>query len=139
MPYDNDDGRLRGRRLQATRLRLWAKDLHCAKCREFVEYPGGFELDHIRAISTATDKSKINLDANLQILCIHVDPIGWITAARVTEKGIEVEGEVAQIEEESPLKERLTTTWQMLKAKLVRGLSVGLKPLEAVRPSNPAP
>lgn len=61
------------------------------------------------------------------------DPIGWITAARVTEKGIEVEGEVAQIEEEGPLKERLTTAWQMLKAKLVRGLSVGLKPLEAAR------
>ena len=61
------------------------------------------------------------------------DPIGWITAARVTEKGIEVEGEVAQVEEEGPLKERLTTAWQMLKAKLVRGLSVGLKPLEAAR------
>ncbi|MDR6216181.1 HK97 family phage prohead protease [Paracidovorax wautersii] len=61
------------------------------------------------------------------------DPIGWITAARVTEKGIEVEGEVAQIDEDGPLKERLTTAWQMLKAKLVRGLSVGLKPLEAAR------
>lgn len=61
------------------------------------------------------------------------DPIGWITAARATEKGIEVEGEVAQIEEDGPLKERLTTAWQMLKAKLVRGLSVGLKPLEAAR------
>lgn len=61
------------------------------------------------------------------------DPIGWITAARVTEKGIEVDGEVAQIEEDGPLKERLTTAWQMLKAKLVRGLSVGLKPLESAR------
>lgn len=61
------------------------------------------------------------------------DPIGWITAARVTEKGIEVEGEVADVEEQGPLKDRLSTAWQMLKAKLVRGLSVGLKPLEAAR------
>jgi HK97 family phage prohead protease len=58
------------------------------------------------------------------------DPIGWITAARVTEKGIEVDGEVATIEEEGPLKERLTTAWQMLRSKLVRGLSVGFKPIE---------
>lgn len=61
------------------------------------------------------------------------DPIGWITAAKVTEKGIEVEGEVADIEDEGELKTRLATAWQMLKAKLVRGLSVGLKPLEASR------
>jgi HK97 family phage prohead protease len=61
------------------------------------------------------------------------DPIGWITAAKVTEKGIEIEGEVADVEEEGELKTRLATAWQMLKAKLVRGLSVGLKPLEAAR------
>lgn len=61
------------------------------------------------------------------------DPIGWITAAKVTEKGIEVEGEVANIEEEGALKDRLTNAWQMLQAKLVRGLSVGFKPLEASR------
>lgn len=63
----------------------------------------------------------------------NADPIGWITAARVTEKGIEVEGEVADIEEEGALKDRLTNAWQMLKAKLVRGLSVGFKPIEASR------
>lgn len=61
------------------------------------------------------------------------DPIGWITAAKVTAKGIEVEGEVATIEEEGPLKERLATAWQMLKAKLVRGLSVGFKPIETAQ------
>lgn len=76
MTYDNSDGRLRGRRLQATRLRIWAKDPHCAMCREFVEYPGGFELDHIRAVSTLVDKTKMNADENLQILCIHLGPQG---------------------------------------------------------------
>ncbi|MBV6304928.1 phage major capsid protein [Candidimonas humi] len=61
------------------------------------------------------------------------DPIGWITSATVTDKGIEVEGEIAQVEEEGPLKERLDMAWQMLKAKLVRGLSIGFRPLESAR------
>jgi phage head maturation protease len=51
----------------------------------------------------------------------------------VTDKGIEVQGEVASIEEDGPLKERLTTAWQMLKAGLVRGLSIGFKSIEAAR------
>lgn len=60
----------------------------------------------------------------------HKDPIGWITKAIVTKNGIEVEGEVADIPEEGPLKNRLSTAWQMLKNKLVRGLSIGFKVLE---------
>ena len=58
------------------------------------------------------------------------DPVGWITKANVTDKGIEVEGEIADIQEEGRLKERLTEAWQMLKNKLVRGLSIGFKALE---------
>jgi HK97 family phage prohead protease len=58
------------------------------------------------------------------------DPIGWITGAKVTDKGIEVEGEVADIPESGALKDRLLNAWQMLKHKLVRGLSIGFNPLE---------
>lgn len=61
------------------------------------------------------------------------DPIGWITSAKVTSKGIEVEGEVARFDEDGPLKDRLTHAWQMLKSKLVRGLSIGFNSLEAAR------
>lgn len=61
------------------------------------------------------------------------DPIGWVTSAKVTAKGIEIEGEVANISEPESLKERLDTAWAMLKGKLVRGLSIGFKPLEAAR------
>lgn len=61
------------------------------------------------------------------------DPIGWVTAAKVTDKGIEIEGEVADIEEEGPLKERLATAWQMLKSGLVRGLSIGFNSIEYSR------
>ena len=60
-------------------------------------------------------------------------PIGWVTAAKVTDKGIEIEGEVADIPEEGALKERLATAWQCLKNKLVRGLSIGFNPIERAK------
>lgn len=60
----------------------------------------------------------------------HGDPIGWITKARVTKNGIEVDGEVADIPEQGALKERLLTAWQMIKNKLVRGLSIGFRVME---------
>jgi len=58
------------------------------------------------------------------------DPIGLVTSATVTEKGIEVEGEIAYIQEEGELKNRLKTAWQMIKNKLVRGLSIGFNPID---------
>jgi HK97 family phage major capsid protein/HK97 family phage prohead protease len=58
------------------------------------------------------------------------DPIGWITRAKVTDKGIEVEGEVAEIADDGPLKQRLATAWQYLKSGLVRGLSIGFNPIK---------
>lgn len=61
------------------------------------------------------------------------DPVGWVTAAKVTKNGIEIEGEVANIPEPASLKDRLDTAWAMLKGKLVRGLSIGFKPLEYTR------
>lgn len=61
------------------------------------------------------------------------DPIGWITAARITDKGIEVDAEVASIEEDGALKTRLTTAWQMIKSGLVRGLSIGFNAEETAR------
>jgi len=59
------------------------------------------------------------------------DPIGWITSAKVTDKGIEVEGEVANVDEAGPLRDRLLTAWQMLKSGIVRGLSIGFNAHEA--------
>ncbi len=59
------------------------------------------------------------------------DPIGWIKKAKVNSKGIEVEGEVAKINEPGQLQGRLTRAWQMIKSGLVRGLSIGFKDLES--------
>ncbi len=61
------------------------------------------------------------------------DPIGWVRSSKVTDDGIEVECEVATIEEDGPLKDRLTSAWQMLKSKLVRGLSIGFNSIESAR------
>lgn len=58
------------------------------------------------------------------------DPIGWITSARVSGKNIEIDGEVAELAEAGPLKERLDLAWQYLTSKLVRGLSIGFNPIE---------
>lgn len=69
MAYDNADGRIRGRKLQAARLRIWSTNPHCARCGKLVAFPGGFELDH----KTALHKDgATNDDDNLQVLCIEV-------------------------------------------------------------------
>lgn len=58
------------------------------------------------------------------------DPIGWVNSAKVTAKGIEVEGEIADIPDAGPLKDRLDKAWQYIKTKLVRGLSIGFNPIK---------
>ena len=76
-----------------------------------------------------------NFKLPLPLLWMHDsrDPIGWVTAARVTANGIEIEGEVADFDEDGDLKKRLTLAWQYLKAKLVRGLSIGFNVMEEAR------
>lgn len=60
-------------------------------------------------------------------------PIGWVRSARVSEKGIEIDGEVASTDEPGKLKERLDEAWQSIKLGLVPGLSIGFKPKESAR------
>lgn len=64
------------------------------------------------------------------------EPIGWVTGAKVTDKGIEVECEIASVAESGKLKDRLDEAWQSMKAKLVRGLSIGFHALESTRIEN---
>lgn len=63
--FDNTDGRLRGRKGTARRLRLWTVNPYCAMCGRLTTYPAGFELDHkIPLIKKGPDT-----DDNLQVLC----------------------------------------------------------------------
>lgn len=71
--FDNTDGRLRGRKLQARRLRKWvAAQGCCAKCGSLTVYadprvdPQGFHLDHIKALVNKGDDT----DENSQVLCL---------------------------------------------------------------------
>jgi HK97 family phage major capsid protein len=60
-------------------------------------------------------------------------PIGHVLKAKVKSTGIEVEAQIAQVDEAGPLRDRLDEAWQEIKSGLVRGLSIGFKPLEAAR------
>lgn len=64
--YDNNDGRLRGRGLQARRLRVWRKDPHCQMCGRLASYPDGFQLDHKVPLYKGGDDE----DENCQVLCV---------------------------------------------------------------------
>lgn len=61
----------------------------------------------------------------------HSEPIGHVTDAKVSAKGIEVTVQLAKIEEAGTLKDRLDEAWQSIKAGLVRGLSIGFAPIES--------
>jgi len=56
-------------------------------------------------------------------------PIGEVTEAVVTDKGIEVTVQIAKIEEEGKLKDRIDEAWQSIKSGLVKGLSIGFRGL----------
>lgn len=58
-------------------------------------------------------------------------PVGEVIEARVTPAGISIRAKFANVSESGALKDRLDEAWQQVKHKLVRGLSVGWKPIEA--------
>jgi uncharacterized protein len=61
------------------------------------------------------------------------EPIGWITEVKAGPKEIAVAGEVAVIDAPGKLKDRVDEAWDSLRSKLVRGLSIGFKEIEAAR------
>lgn len=64
--YDNTDGRLRGRALQARRLRVWSADPHCKGCGKLTDYlTDSFQLDH----KVPLYKDGEDTDENTQVLC----------------------------------------------------------------------
>lgn len=55
------------------------------------------------------------------------EPIGQVIEAEITEKGVEVTVQIAKIDEEGRLKERVDEAWQSIKSGLVKGLSIGFR------------
>lgn len=64
--------RVTGRALQARRLQAWNQNPTCAVCGRLVEYPYGFELDHIVALYLGG----ADVAANCQLLCVWFDHDG---------------------------------------------------------------
>lgn len=64
------------------------------------------------------------------------EPIGEVFDAKVTANGIEIKARLAKIDEPGKLKERIDESWQSLKARLVRGLSIGFSSIEYSRIEN---
>jgi len=60
----------------------------------------------------------------------HRQPIGNVTSAKVTAKGIEIEVQLVKLDAPSQLAARLEEAWQSIKSGLVRGLSIGFSPIQ---------
>lgn len=60
----------------------------------------------------------------------HDSPVGIAEFGRPTKKGIPFKAVIARIEEEGPLKQLVDMAWQAVKAKLVRGVSIGFRPIK---------
>ena len=57
----------------------------------------------------------------------HDMPIGEARLSKPTKNGIAFVASVARIEEPGPLKDMIDMAWQSLKAKLVKGVSIGFR------------
>jgi len=57
-------------------------------------------------------------------------PVGTIITAKATNAGIEVHGSIPRVDTPLGLAARLEEAWQSLKHNLVRGLSIGFRPIE---------
>lgn len=60
----------------------------------------------------------------------HEKPVGTVKFEKPTKDGIRFVATLPAIAEEGKLKEMVDLAWQAVKAKLVRGVSIGFRPLE---------
>lgn len=60
----------------------------------------------------------------------HDSPVGVAKFGKPTKNGIPFTAELPKIEEDGPLKTMIDLAWQSVKAKLVRGVSIGFRALE---------
>lgn len=61
---------------------------------------------------------------------MHDKPVGSATFGKATKNGIPFTANVATIDEPGQLKDLVDMAWQSVKAKLVRGVSIGFRALE---------
>ena len=59
----------------------------------------------------------------------HMQPIGSVVEAKITSKGLQISAELVKVDAPSQLAARLEEAWQSIITGLVRGLSIGFRPL----------
>ena len=64
------------------------------------------------------------------------EPVGEVYEAKVTRKGIAFKARLAKLAEPASLRDELDRAWARVKAKLVRGVSIGFRP---TKPPEPIP
>lgn len=60
----------------------------------------------------------------------HDQPIGHVVFDKPTKNGINFTATIPKIEDAGPLKDLLDMAWQAIREKLVRGVSIGFRPLK---------
>ena len=60
----------------------------------------------------------------------HDSPVGTVTFDKPTKNGITFTATLPKIVETGPLKDMVDMAWQAIKEKLVRGVSIGFRPLK---------
>lgn len=60
----------------------------------------------------------------------HDKPVGTTKFGKPTKSGIPFTATIAKVDEDGQLKQLLDMAWQAVKAKLVRGVSIGFRPIE---------
>lgn len=60
----------------------------------------------------------------------HDSPVGTVKFDKPTKSGITFTAKLASIAEPGPLKDLIDMAWQAVKAELVRGVSIGFRPIE---------
>lgn len=60
----------------------------------------------------------------------HDEPVGHVRFGKATPQGIPFTAKIAKIAEEGELKALLDKAWQSVKARLVRAVSIGFRPIE---------
>lgn len=60
----------------------------------------------------------------------HESPVGIAELGKPTKKGIPFRAVIAKIAEDGPLKQLTEMAWQSVKARLVRGVSIGFRPIK---------
>jgi len=60
----------------------------------------------------------------------HDSPVGSVKFGKPTKNGIPFSASLPKITEDGPLKQLIDMAWQSVKAELVRGVSIGFRPIE---------